>query len=461
MKSKAHRHQASFRDPSGYIVQDGSSVKRVINPIYFPVYDALCKADFFTPLFKAKMLIPHEEQQRSAESIVLLPEQIQLMTYPYEWSFDQYKQAALLTLKLQNYALDHDFSLKDASAYNVTFHRGRAIFIDTLSFDIYQKDSPWRAYKQFISHFFAPLILAHYHGAEALKMMQSHIDGIPVALAASMLPTRSKLSPTLYTNIHLMAKMEAKHKDEYTPKSRSIKLSKKSLRNLLRSLYDYIDKLELKEQTEWGDYYNKTNYQPESFNFKKQQIQKWVNDHGAKKILDVGGNDGTFARALLQDLDLAVVADIDHNAVASNYAQLKANKEVNMLPLWFDVAQPSPAIGWANTERDSILRRLQAWGPQAVLALAVIHHMTLSGNIPFEDSARFFTGLSSVLIIEFPKRNDSWVDSLLQRKREFINHFDHYNQHEFEQAYQHYFTIAEKVEIPESERVLYLMHTRE
>ena len=66
-----------------------------------------------------------------------------------------------------------------------------------------------------------------------------------------------------------------------------------------------------------------------------------------------------------------------------------------------------------------------------------------------------------MLIIEFPKRNDSWVDSLLQRKREFINHFDHYNQHEFEQAYQHYFTIAEKVEIPESERVLYLMHTRE
>ncbi len=308
------------------------------------------------------MLIPHEEQQRSDESIVLLPEQIQLMTYPYEWSFDQYKQAALLTLKLQNYALDRDFSLKDASAYNVTFHRGRAIFIDTLSFDIYQKDSPWRAYKQFISHFFAPLILAHYHGAEALKMMQTHIDGIPVALAASMLPTRSKLSPTLYTNIHLMAKMEAKHKDEYTPKSRSIKLSKKSLRNLLRSLYDYIDKLELKEQTEWGDYYNKTNYQPESFNFKKQQIQKWVNDHGAKKILDVGGNDGTFARALLQDLDLAVVADIDHNAVASNYAQVKANKEVNMLPLWFDVAQPSPAIGWANTERDSILRRLQSLG---------------------------------------------------------------------------------------------------
>ena len=461
MKSKAHRHQASFRDPSGYIVQDGSSFKRVINPIYFPVYDALCKADFFAPLFKAKMLIPHVEQERSDQSIILLPEQIELMTYPYEWSFEQYKQAALLTLKLQNYALERDFSLKDASAYNVTFHRGKPIFIDTLSFDLYQKDSPWRAYKQFIGHFLAPLVLAHYHGAEALKMMQTHIDGIPAALAASMLPGRSKLSPTLYTNIHLMAKMEAKHKDEYTPKSRSIKLSKKSLRNLLRSLYDYINKLELKEQTEWGDYYNKTNYQPESFDFKKQQIQKWIRSRAARKIIDLGGNDGTFARAILQDIDLAVVADIDHKAVASNYAQVKANKEVNMLPLWFDVAQPSPALGWANKERDSILSRLQVWGPEAVLALAVIHHITLSGNIPFEDSARFFAGLSSVLVIEFPKRDDSWVASLLERKREFINHFDHYNLQEFEQAYMRYFTIEEKVEIPGSQRVLYLMQTRE
>ena len=461
MKSKAHRHQASFRDPSGYIFQEGPVVKRVINPIYFPVYDALCKADFFSPLFKAKMLIPHVEQQRSAEAIVLMPDQIDLMTYPYEWSFEQYKQAALLTLKLQNFALDRDFSLKDASAYNVTFHRGKPIFIDTLSFDFYQKDSPWRAYKQFISHFFAPLVLAHYHGAQALKMMQTHIDGIPIALVASMLPKRAKLSPTLYTNIHLMAKMEAKHKDEYNPKSREIRLSKKSLRNLLRSLYDYINKLDLKEQSEWGDYYNKTNYQPESFRFKKEQIQKWIAGYSVRKVLDVGGNDGTFARVLLRDIDLAVVADIDHNAVALNYVQVQANKEVKMLPLWFDVGQPSPGIGWSNTERDSILTRLSNWGPEAVLALAVIHHMTLSGNIPFDDSARFFAALSSVLIIEFPKRDDSWVDSLLQRKREFINHFDHYNQEVFECAYQEHFTIEEKVEIPGSHRVLYLMKTRE
>jgi len=258
-----------------------------------------------------------------------------------------------------------------------------------------------------------------------------------------------------------MAKMEAKHKDEYTPKSRSIKLSKQSLRNLLRSLYNYIDQLELMQQTEWGDYYNKTNYQPESFIFKKEQIQKWIAGNGARKILDLGGNDGTFARAIDSDIDLAVVADVDHNAVALNYAQVKANKEVNMLPLWFDVTQPSPAIGWVNLERESILNRLSAWGPEAILALAVIHHMTLSANIPFADSAQFFARLSPLLVIEFPKRDDSWVDSLLQRKREFINHFDHYHQENFEKAFEEHFKILEKVNIPGSDRILYLMHSRQ
>jgi len=146
--------------------------------------------------------------------------------------------------------------------------------------------------------------------------------------------------------------------------------------------------------------------------------------------------------------------------VALNYAQVKANKEDNILPLWFDVAQPSPGIGWVNQERSPILNRLSKWGPEVVLALAVIHHMTLSGNVPFEDSARFFAGLSPLLIIEFPKRKDSWVDSLLQRKREFINHFDHYHQENFESAFAQYFETLEQVEIPGSKRILYLMKTR-
>ena len=91
------------------------------------------------------------------------------MNYPYEWSFNQYKEAALLTLKIQKFALENGFSLKDASAFNVTFHKGEMVFIDTFSFDFYTENQPWRAYKQFISHFFGPLLLAKYNGLESLN----------------------------------------------------------------------------------------------------------------------------------------------------------------------------------------------------------------------------------------------------------------------------------------------------
>jgi len=91
------------------------------------------------------------------------------------------------------------------------------------------------------------------------------------------------------------------------------------------------------------------------------------------------------------------------------------------------------------------------------MALALIHHITLSGNVPFYKSAEFFAGFSENLILEFPTRDDSWVQSLLVRKREFIKHFDFYNEENFEKEYAHFFMISNKIVIQESNRILYLL----
>ena len=155
------KHASSFRDPSGYIFTEEGVIKRAIFPIYFKQYNALTTSGFFDSLFKNKLLIPHSEITKTEDKIVIQPDTIPFITYPYEWSFNMYKEAALLTLKLQKYSLEKGYSLKDATAFNVTFHDGKAIFIDTLSFDFYQENTPWRAYKQFITHFLGPLVLAH------------------------------------------------------------------------------------------------------------------------------------------------------------------------------------------------------------------------------------------------------------------------------------------------------------
>ena len=455
------KHASSFRDPSGYIFTDEGIIKRAIFPIYFKQYKALKTTGFFENLFKNKLLIPHTELSANDDKIVIQPENIPFITYPYEWSFNMYKEAALLTLKLQKYSIEHGFSLKDATAFNVTFHEGKAIFIDTLSFDFYQENTPWRAYKQFITHFLGPLVLAHYHGAQPLKLMSNFIDGIPIKMIASMLPFKSKMSPFLYSNIHLLAKFEDKHNEDYRGEAKASTLSKKGQQNIIESLYDYIKKLTLKEHSEWGNYYNKTNYSDDAFIQKSTIINQWISNLNTETLIDVGGNDGTFVRKIDAKLKQALVCDIDNNAVDFNYKTIKEHKESFMTPFVLDVLNPSAAVGFQNAERDSFINRIKAFAPDVTLALAVIHHMSLSGNVTFDMSAKFFASFSSYLVIEFPKRNDSWVQRLLNNKVDFKDHFDFYNLENFEQSYATYFDVVEKISIQNSERVMYLLKTKD
>ncbi len=453
------RHPSSFRDPSGNIFVEDGVIRRYISPFYFKQYITLRDQGFFNKLFKAGLLIEHRELTNTDSAIIIEPEQISFITYPYEWSFNQYKEAALLTLKLQKYCLENDFSLKDASAFNVTFHKGQAIFIDTLSFDFYERDVPWRGYKQFISHFLGPLILAHFHGAQSLKLMSNFIDGIPIKMLSSMLPLKTKLSPFIYSNIHLLARFEEKHSEGVSQKVSS--LSKKGQLNIIKSIYGYIKKLSLNETSEWGDYYSKTNYSKQAFQQKSKVINTWIGELGAKVLIDIGGNDGTFVRQIGHELDVALVCDIDNNAIDVNYRLIKERRESNILPFVLDVLNPSASIGFNNNERASFLDRIKKFAPDVALALAVIHHMTLSGNIPFQMSAQFFASFSKYLIIEFPKRKDSYVEKLLESKREFKNHFDFYNIKNFNREYSAYFKTIDKLNIGDSERVLFLLKRKE
>jgi len=371
-----------------------------------------------------------------------------------------YKEAALLTLKLQKYSLEHGFSLKDASAFNVAFYKGKAVFIDTLSFDFYKENSPWRAYKQFVNHFLGPLLLASYHGAQQLKLLSNYIDGIPVKTVSSMLPSRTKLNPLLYTNIHLLAKLEDKHNEDYEGTTKTATLSKKGQLNIIKSLYDFIKKLELKENSEWGNYYNKTNYTDTAFKKKAEVINNWVSEIKPSSLIDIGGNDGTFVRQIRHKYNESLVCDIDNNAVDFNYKTTKLNKEVRMLPFVLDVLNPSAAIGLNNRERQSVLERLKDYKPEVTLALALIHHMSLSGNVPFKESAKFFASFSKYLIIEFPRREDSWVQRLLKSKHDFDDYFGFYTIGNFEEAYKELFIVKEKMHIEDSERVMYLLEIK-
>lgn len=447
------RTTSSFRDPSGYVFVEDGSIKRVIKPLYFSQYKSLTESGFYDTLFEKKYLIPHKTVQENQDQIIIEAQKIPFVTYPYEWSFLQYKHAALLTLKIQKLSLQNNFTLKDASAFNITFHEGKPVFIDTLSFDFYKENNPWLAYKQFIMHFLGPLVLAKYFGQEHLKMLSQNLDGLSLQKLSLLLPVKSYFSPTLLINIHLLAKYDKKYESD--KKTVNNNLSKASQIKLIDGLYDYILNLSVNEKTEWDHYYNQINYNDIAYQFKKEFVKDWFLSIKGKSLIDIGGNDGTFSRELKEQAKLLIVADVDANAVEQNYRQVLKNKEKNILPLVADVLNPAANYGFNNEERFSFVDRVKAQNLDACLALAVIHHITLSGNIPFSFSAQFFSKMASNLLIEFPTRTDSWVQFLLDSKREFAGHFDFYNEENFEKEYTVYFEIIKKEKIASSERIIY------
>ena len=458
---------SSFRDPSGYCYTEGNVVYRVINKSYKDNYDMLMNSGLYDELTKKEYLIPHNNAENTyitpppakdfEDEIykIIKPEQIKFITYPYEWSFSQLKDAALLTLKIQRIALKYNMSLKDASSYNIQFYKGKPVFIDTLSFEKYCEDTPWIAYNQFCRHFLCPLVLMSYTDIRCNTLLKDYIDGIPIDLTAKLLPCRAKLNPAIYLNIYLQSKYQKKYENSDIDFKKSASISKNKLIYMNERLQDLIYSLKFPcGESEWGDYYNFTNYNDKAFEDKKRLVGEYIKYIQPKSLWDLGANNGLFTRIASQDDIECCAFDIDPVACEKNYNHIKKNGEKNITPILFDLTNPSPSIGWANNERDSIIFRNH---PDVIMALALIHHIAISNNVPFDKIAKFFSSLCEYLIIEFVPKEDSKVKKLLKTRCDI---FDNYDIENFENDFKVYFDVIKKDKIISSSRTLYLFHKK-
>lgn len=453
---------ASFRDPSGFLFNRGGKLYRQVNQAYSQDYDLLFSSGLYEKLVKNKLLIPHKEvdvepADKPLAYKIIEPEVVAFISYPYEWSFSQLKDAALATLRMQKVALNANMSLKDASAYNIQFHQGKPVLIDTLSFEKYKEGEPWVAYRQFCQHFLAPLALMAKTDVRLSQLLRVYIDGVPLDLASRLLPPHTNLNFGLLAHIHVHARAQSRYADQAVkPSQQNRSMSKQSLLGLVESLEGTVKKLEWKpEGTEWGNYYEITNYSDAAFEHKKSLISEWTNRVKPGLVWDLGANTGVFSRLAAEQGSYSIAFDIDPAAVEQNYRQSKSAKQKNILPLVLDLTNPSPALGWHNRERESLARRAPA---DMVFALAVIHHLAISNNVPLLKVADFFHDMGKWLVIEFVPKSDSQVIKLLKSR---VDIFDRYTREDFEQVFQEYFIIHEAVKICESERYLYLMQRRE
>ncbi|MCA0402997.1 MAG: class I SAM-dependent methyltransferase [Proteobacteria bacterium] len=456
------RLPSSFRDPNGFVIRSASSktIQRVIFPSYFHQYLHLLESGLYSRLVEEKALVSHELIKQSNNKIIIEPQNISLITYSYEWPFHLLKDSALLTLKITKIALEYGMILKDATSYNIQLKDGKPIFIDTLSFDFYKEGDLWGAYGQFCRHFLAPLLCMKYTDLNFSKILAGFIDGIPIELISKLLPLSTHFSPFIASNIHLHAKKLKK----YNLPSNEVMaagLSKKKLLHILNYMELFISSLNYSRyKTEWGDYYNNTNYSEHAFDAKNQIVSSYIASIDAKTIWDAGGNNGHFSRLIAKKKKLIISTDIDPIAVDQNYIINKQNNINSIVPLIIDLTNPSPAIGFANRERNSFFERIVEKKLDCILALALIHHLCLSNNCTFSMVLNYFKQMANFLIIEFIPAEDSWAKELLDRKREFKYLFDFYNQNAFEKSCTEFFEIIKKEQLAGSLRTIYLLKTK-
>ncbi len=450
------REYSSFRDIDGFVYEKDGNIYRQINWSYQQDYDMFKNCGLYDKLVSQKQIISFEEVS-SSDNIgykTIKPTKIDFISYPYEWCFSAYKDAALLTLEIQKTAIKYGMTLKDATAYNIQFHQGQPIHIDTLSFTAFDENLPWPAYKQFCQHFLAPLALMSYKDIRLSSLMKNYIDGIPIDLASKLLP---KILPLgLMFNIHLNAWFQKKFSSSYNINNKQMKsMSLQKHLALIDGLEHTILSLKYPyHRSEWNYYYKDNNYSSISMKSKEKIVKQMIKSlPQVHKLWDIGANDGHFSRNNSSKIQ-NICFDIDAMVVESNYQQAKQNKERNITPLILDLLNPSPAIGFNNNERKTIIDRGK---PDVVLALAILHHLAIGNNIPFDYIASYFSLISPNLVIEFIPIEDSQVQKLLCSK---AKSFDRYNQQEFENVFSKYFSIIKKQKISDSLRYIYLMNKK-
>ncbi|MEZ6091019.1 MAG: hypothetical protein R3C05_23960 [Pirellulaceae bacterium] len=411
-------HPASYRDPAGCIYRSPSGqLLRQVNHAGASDYDMLMSSGLYERLVSTGQLVSHTETEDEPCDVekaykIIQPELLDFISYPYEWAFSALKAAAVLTLDIQETALKHSMTLKDASAYNVQFRGHQPVFIDTLSFEAYQPGKAWDAYGQFCRHFLAPLALIHSRGVEMGKVQSLYIDGVPLDYACKLLPKRTWLRPGTLMHLHLNSMLTRSYSDTSKPTQEkpNAKVTQQGLQNILQSLRKTVLSMRLPTRaTTWADYYENNTYDENGQKEKLQAVSDFIESVNPRTVWDLGANTGLYSRIAANKGAHVVAFDIDHLCVERNYNECVSEQRTNLLPLHLDLTNPSPGIGWAHTERNSVTDR----GPaDAIMALALIHHIAISNNVPLELVAQYMHSIGRTLIIEWVPKHDPQVQRL-------------------------------------------------
>ena len=455
----------SFRDPSGQIFRRDGRIFRTVMPSAIDDFNFVRNSGFFDKLIPDGWLVPFEEidpdvlgELPAAPAAVLEHPRLPFVSYPYEWPFNALKTAALHHLKIHLCALEHGVTMSDASAYNIQFVGGAPIFIDHLSFVPLQDGGFWKGHRQFCEQFLNPLLLRAYLGIPHNAWYRGALEGIPTDQLSRLIPFRRKLSLNVLMHVTLPARFQKNFSDNGSVQeikaAKAAKLPLATLRRMLEKLSAWIERLEPPEgRTEWSDYAEKNSYDDAAAAMKRAYIENYVGDVKPGMVWDLGCNTGDYSIAALKaGAEYVVGFDVDQGALEKGFDRVRRGK-LNILPLYFDAANPAPQQGWGQQERSGLIERGPADG---VLALALVHHLAISCNVPLPRVTQWLTDLGASGVVEFVPKSDPMVKRLLSLREDI---FPDYNADAFLAALKSRAEIIDISAVPNSDRTLIRFRT--
>lgn len=426
----------SFRDPSGYVYCQGDRVFRTVTNAGREQFDFVRRSGLFELLMRDGRLLPFELMERAllpdgfdeSAAYVLEVPRLTFVSFPYEWPFPALKAAALLHLDIQLAALDHNVTLSDASAYNIQFIGATPTFIDHLSFRRYEQGEMWAGHRQFCEQFLIPLLLRSLFGISHNAWYRGSLEGISVVDFSRLLNWRHYFKKDLLT--HIVAQSWLQRSTESTLRGQDLDktnvkeraLSVQAYRKLLTGLRRWISSLEPlpTSKSTWQDYAKEHSYQADELRQKVAFVRDFAAQHRPRQLWDFGCNVGVFSKAALEGGAGYVVGfDFDQGALDECYAQSRAS-QMPIQSIVMDMANVSPDQGWMGVEREGLGARRSA---DALVALAVVHHLAISRNIPFGELLDWLIDLAPCGVIEFVPKTDPMVQKLLALRADIFQDY--------------------------------------
>lgn len=452
----------SFRDPGNRVFHRHGEVFRGLDERSAHDWRALAASDFFRHLLAAGRVCATEELVPTPVdapwTAVLRHERIPVVSHPYEWSYGMLRDAALLHLEILAAALGAGFTTKDGSAYNLQWRGAAPVFIDVGSFQPHRDGEPWAGYRQFCQTLLYPLLLQAHLGLDFQPWLRARIDGIEPDQMRRLFGGARRLRPGVLTHVHLHGAMQARNAGTSTAdvraQLRAAGYSRELALATVRGLTKLVRRLEHRPgDSHWVDYQRTCAYSVPDRRAKEAFVDRAMADSGPGLALDLGANDGRYARIAARHADYVVAVEQDPAVVDVLYRSLRDAGERRILPLVMDLADPSPGGGWRGVERAAFADRARA---DAVLALAVVHHLAIGRNVPLADVLDQLVGLGvpgGTLVVEFVHPEDPMARRLLANKPDGL--FPDYRRETFERLLAARGRVVHRLELPSGTRTLY------